>query len=42
MPSAKFQTNPKHKVPNSKWNSFGSFGFGIWNLFGLWDLEIGI
>jgi hypothetical protein len=42
MPSIKSQINPDQEIRNIKQKSLGSFGIGIWNLFGIWDLEIGI
>ena len=40
--SAKFQIISNDLNPKLKTNLFGSFEIGVWNLFGIWDLEIGI
>jgi hypothetical protein len=35
--------NTKHQIPNKfQTELFWSFEIGIWDLFGVWDLDIGI
>jgi hypothetical protein len=45
IPSTKFQTNSKHKIsmPQTLTPAGRSvWDFGHWNLFGIWDLVLGI
>jgi HSP90 family molecular chaperone len=42
MTSTKFQTTSNAQNSKLKTELFGSFGIGFWNLFVIWDLEIGI
>jgi hypothetical protein len=42
MTSAKFQTISNDQNSKLKTELFWSFGIGVWNLFVIWDLEIGI
>jgi hypothetical protein len=41
IPSAKFQINSKAQIPEKE-NRLALWSFGIWNLFGIWTLELGI
>jgi hypothetical protein len=44
-PNPKIQIPNKSKAPNSKSGGFSTVAeleFGIWSLFGIWDLDFGI
>jgi hypothetical protein len=42
IPSTKFQINSNGRNSKSSSKFFGSFGFGVWDLFEIWSLEFGI
>jgi len=44
IPKSKIQNPNKHQTPNTKWGSDSAkpLIFGIWSLFGIWDLGFGI
>jgi hypothetical protein len=41
-PNSKHQAPNNNQIPMTEILSFGNLDIGYWDLFGVWDLEIGV